>query len=125
MKYFEQAKKIWTKHVPQNGQSDIVEGELIRAIEKLRWEAQSNGNANWDEGFEMLASYILEILNDNEVFKPDALLEIKSDVNTLLTSEYEPYLEDDLYDRLADRVIEWHLAKNGPIKRAINPNLYR
>ena len=125
MKYFEQAKKIWTKHVPQNGQSDIVEGELIRAIEKLRWEAQSNGNANWDEGFEMLASYILEILNDNEVFKPDALLEIKSDVNTLLTSEYEPYLEDDLYDRLADRVIEWYLAKNGPIKRAITPNLYR
>ncbi|WP_280166771.1 hypothetical protein [Priestia aryabhattai] len=125
MKYFEQAKEIWTKYVPKNGQSDIVEGELIRAIEKLRWEAQSNGNGNWDEGFEVLASYILEILNDNEVFNPESLLEIKSDVNTLLTSEYEPYLEDDLYDRLADRVIGWHLAKNGPIKRTINPNLYR
>ncbi|KML24637.1 hypothetical protein [Priestia aryabhattai] len=125
MKYFEQAKEIWTKYVPKNGQSDIVEGELIRAIEKLRWEAQSNGNGNWDEGFEMLASYILEILNDNDVFKLDTLSEIQSDVNTLLTSEYEPYLEDDLYDRLADRVIEWHFAKKGPIKRTINQNLYR
>ncbi|MGX4608020.1 hypothetical protein [Priestia sp. JNUCC 25] len=125
MKYFEQAKEIWTKYVPKNGQSDIVEGELIRAIEKLRWEAQSNGNGNWDEGFETLGSYILEILNDNDVFEPDTLLEIQSDVNTLLTSEYEPYLEDDLYDRLADHVIEWHFAKKGPIKRAINKNLYR
>ncbi|MCQ9282517.1 hypothetical protein NQ129_12080 [Priestia aryabhattai] len=59
MKYFEQAKEIWTKYFPKNGQTDIVEGELIRAIDKLRWEAQSNGN--WDERFEMLASYILEI----------------------------------------------------------------
>ncbi|MFS0907508.1 hypothetical protein AB3N02_31570 [Priestia aryabhattai] len=55
----------------------------------------------------MLGSYILEILNDDDVFQADALSEIKSDVNTLLTSEYEPYLEDDLYDRLIDRVIEW------------------
>ena len=73
----------------------------------------------------MLASYILEILNDNDVFKTDTLLEIQTDVNILLTSEYEPYLEDDLYDRLADRVVEWHLAKKGPIKRTINQNLYR
>jgi len=125
MKHFEQAKEIWNKYVPKSGQSDIVEGELIRAIEKLRWEAQNNGNGNWDKGFEMLASYIAEILNDTDVFKPDTLSEIKTDVNTLLTSEYEPYLEDDLYDRLADHVIEWHIARNGPIKRTINPNLYR
>ncbi|MFB8427071.1 hypothetical protein ACFC4S_34580 [Priestia megaterium] len=125
MKYFEQAKEIWSKYVPKSGQSNIVEGELIRAIEKLRWEAHSNGNANWDEGFEMLALYILEILNDNDVFKPDTLLEIQSDINILLNAENEPYLEDDLYDRLVDCVIEWHIAKKGPIKREINPNLYR
>ncbi|MGE1114439.1 hypothetical protein ACQJ0K_22040 [Priestia megaterium] len=125
MKYFEQAKEIWSKYVPKSGQSNIVEGELIRAIEKLRWEAQSNGNANWDEGFEMLALYILEILNDNDVFKPNILLEIQSNINTLLNAEDEPYLEDDLYDRLADWVIEWHIAKKGPIKRETNPNLYR
>ncbi|GMG73324.1 hypothetical protein ShirakiTB12_17920 [Priestia megaterium] len=72
-----------------------------------------------------MALYILEILNDNDVFKPDTLLEIQSDVNTLFTSKYEPYLEDELYDRLVDHVIEWHFTKKGLIKRTINQNLYR
>ncbi|MGF9947433.1 hypothetical protein ABEX44_30025 [Priestia megaterium] len=90
------------KYVPKSGQSGVVEGELIRAIEKLRCEAQDNGNANWDAGFEMLGSYILEILNDDDVFQADALS-----------------------DRLIDHVIEWHFAKNGPIEREKNLNLYR
>jgi len=51
MKYFEEAKQIWVNYVPKSGQSDTVEGELIRAIEKLRYEAQNNGNVNWDQGF--------------------------------------------------------------------------
>ncbi|MFS0907509.1 hypothetical protein AB3N02_31575 [Priestia aryabhattai] len=46
MRYFEEAKEIWVKYVPKSGQSGVVEGELIRAIEKLRCEAQDNGNAN-------------------------------------------------------------------------------
>lgn len=39
MKYFDEAKELWVNYVPRNGQSDIVEGEVIRAIEKLRCEA--------------------------------------------------------------------------------------
>ncbi|MFF2440086.1 hypothetical protein [Priestia megaterium] len=57
MKYFDEAKELWLNYVPRNGQSDIVEGEVIRAIEKLRFEAQGNGNANWDGGFEMVVLY--------------------------------------------------------------------
>ncbi|MFP7732066.1 hypothetical protein ACLHDF_01320 [Priestia aryabhattai] len=125
MKYFEEARELWLKYVPRNGQSDVVEGEAIRAIEKLRCEAQGNGNANWDKGFEMLVLYMLEVLNDPAVFSPDVLAEIKADVHTLLTSAEDPYLEDDVYDRLTDRVIEWHMAKGGPIKREKNPHLYR
>ncbi|MEH6840872.1 hypothetical protein V7Z47_20050 [Priestia megaterium] len=125
MKYFDEAKELWLNYVPRNGQSDIVEGEVIRAIEKLRCEAQGNGNANWDVGFEMLVFYILEVLNDPDVFSASMLAEIKADVHTLLTSVEDPYLEDDVYDRLADCVIEWHIAKGGPIKREKNPQLYR
>ncbi|MCZ8495090.1 hypothetical protein [Priestia megaterium] len=125
MKYFDEAKEIWVKHVPKSGQSDVVEGEVIRAIEKLRCEAQGNGNANWDKGFEMLVLYILDVLNDPAVFRSAVLAEIKADIHTLLTSTEDPYLEDDVYDRLTDRVIEWHMAKGGPIKREKNPQLYR
>ncbi|MED4029202.1 hypothetical protein P4672_23420 [Priestia megaterium] len=125
MKYFDEAKELWLNYVPRNGQSDIVEGEVIRAIERLRCEAQGNGNANWDGGFEMLVLYILDVLNDPDVFSTAMLAEIKADVHTLLTSAEDPYLEDDVYDRLTDRVIEWHIAKGGPIKREKNSQLYR
>lgn len=57
MDYFEEAKAIWDRHVPRVGQSKTVEGEMLRAVEKLRDEAVRNGNGNWDEGFETLLAY--------------------------------------------------------------------
>jgi hypothetical protein len=37
--YFKKAKSIWQSYVPKSGQSEFVQGELLRAIEKLRDEA--------------------------------------------------------------------------------------
>lgn len=124
MKYFEEAKNIWKNYVPKNGQSEIVEGELIRAIEKLRYEAQNNGNGNWDEGFELFCQYIWDILNDDKVFEKDVLHEIRTDIDTINNSEV-PYLEDDLYDRITDHIIEWSIAHKGPIKRTKDPKQHR
>ncbi|MCU5690807.1 hypothetical protein OCB18_24440 [Bacillus cereus] len=124
MKYFEEAKNIWKNQVPKNGQSDTIEGELIRAVEKLRYEAQNNGNGNWDEGLERFCKYIWDILNDSKIFESNSLEEIKYDIKTLLDYE-NPYLEDDLYDRITDRVVEWSIAHNGPIGREKDPKQYR
>ncbi len=124
MKYFEEAKNIWKNQVPKNGQSDTIEGELIRAVEKLRYEAQNNGNGNWDEGLERFCEYIWDILNDSKTFESHSLEEIKFDIKTLLDYK-NPYLEDDLYDRVTDRVVEWSIAHNGPIRREIDPKQYR
>ncbi|AJH17093.1 hypothetical protein ACFVV6_26855 [Bacillus mycoides] len=124
MKYFEEAKSIWKSQVPKNGQSDTIEGELIRAVEKLRYEAQNNGNGNWDEGLERFCEYIWDILNDSKTFESNSLEEIKFDIKTLLDYE-NPYLEDDLYDRITDRVVEWSIAHNGPISREKDPKQYR
>ena len=53
MKYYAEAKRLWSTYVPKNGQADTVQGELIRAIEKLRDEVQRNGNGNWDRGHQI------------------------------------------------------------------------
>jgi hypothetical protein len=45
--YFEEAQDIWKNFVPPSGQAATVQGELLRAIEKLRDEAMRNGNGNW------------------------------------------------------------------------------
>lgn len=124
MKYFEEAKKNWENHVPKSGQSDIVEGELIRAIEKLRYEAQNNGNANWDEGFELFCQYLQDVLNDENIFEYNVLEEIRTDIDTLLNYE-QPYFDDDLYDRIIDHIIEWSLGRKGPIKREKDQKQFR
>lgn len=124
VKYFTEAQDIWRKFVPEKGQSNVVEGELIRAIEKLRTEAYDNGNANWDIAFAYFCDYIWEKLNDSTTFSLNEIKEIRSDLDRIL--EYkEPYLEDDLYDRIADYVIVWSKVHNGPIPREHDPQQYR
>ena len=56
--YFEEEKKIWQQFVPKSEQAETVQGELLRAVEKLRDEAIRNGNGNWDNGFEILLNYL-------------------------------------------------------------------
>ena len=124
LKYSEEAKYIWQNYVPKSGQADTVQGELIRAIEKLRFEAQDNGNMNWDEGFVHFCDYIWEVLNSWGKFNNEALSGIRIDLNRILDFE-NPYYEDDLYNRISDYIIQWYLQNKEPIKREIDPNLHR
>lgn len=67
--YLENGKYIWKNFVPKSGQAEFVQGELLRAIEKLRDEAQRNGNGNFNEKCHgILVSYLREKLSDNELF---------------------------------------------------------
>jgi hypothetical protein len=124
MKYFEEAKLLWQNFVPKSGQADTVQGELIRAVEKLRDEAQRNGNGNWDQGFEMFCSFIADTLCKSGVFDKETQKEIKSDINRIMDYQ-NPYLEEDLYDRLTDHIVEWYLQNKAPIPREPDPKQFR
>lgn len=113
----EVAKWVWKHLVPKSGQSFTVQGELLRAVEKLRWEAQNNGNINWDDGFVMFIDYLRDHLTSEAGFSTEEKAEIEEDLDRLrnflpveqLTDDSHatglPYVEDDLYDRLVSRVI--------------------
>lgn len=123
MRYFEEAKGIWEAHVPESGQADTVQGELLRAVEKLRDEAIRNGNGNWDEGFEILLAYLERHLLDPAVYQPETIEATRSALARL--GDYEnPHLEDALYDELGDRVVEY-FRFHGSQPRAQNPDLRR
>lgn len=124
MKYFEEAKFVWENYVPRSGQADTIQGELLRSIEKLRYEAQDNGNINWDDKFVLLCEYIWDVLNSWGKFSGESLTEIRNDLNRILDYE-KPYLKDDLYDRISDHIIEWYLQNKEPIKREKDSNQYR
>lgn len=97
---------------------------MLRAIEKLRYEAQDNGNINWDDRFEMFCEYIWNTLNSWGKFDDVVLTEIKNDIDRI-RNYINPYVKDDLYDRLTDHAMEWYLQNREPIKRDKDPNQYR
>jgi hypothetical protein len=123
VKYFEEAKQIWKSFVPKSGQANTVQGELLRAVEKLRDEALRNGNLNWDEGFEMLLNYLESKFTDRKVYSEESLKKTK-DILARLRDFNNPYLEDDLYDELGNRVVEYYkFYGSQPHKE--NTDLYR
>jgi hypothetical protein len=131
------AKWIWRNLVPKDGQASTVQGELLRAVEKLRWEAQENGNINWDDGFVILIGYLRETLNadagiadsERQILNRDldrvARFTPLEDGDEDLDPEMLPYVDDDLYDRLTSRVVAFSRANPEPIMRSINPGLVR
>lgn len=108
--------------MPASGQATTVQGELIRAVEKLRDEAHRNGN--WDGGFVILAEFLRTALVSSGVFSEQAVAEIEQDVDRLLSFE-SPEMDDGPYDRLSDRVVEWARANPAPVAHQRNPALHR
>jgi hypothetical protein len=123
MNYLEEGEKIWKLFVPKSGQADTVQGELLRAVEKLRDEAIRNGNGNWDAGFEILLNYLESKLLDNRVFSEERIAETKRILARLKDFD-NPCLEDEPYDDLDDRVVDYYRFY-GSQPHEKNPNLRR
>jgi hypothetical protein len=100
-----------------------VQGELLRAVEKLRDEAQRNGNLNWGSGQKAFIAYLRENLIGSALFDQTAAQEIQADLDTLGKFEY-PETSEAPYDRLTDRVIEWCHAHPEPVPHTRNPHLH-
>lgn len=143
-KYYDQCKYIWKNYVPESGQSNILQGELLREIEKLRYEAQDNGNINWDKDFSWFCDFIIETLCYRDIFSDDekakiilALEYIKEcgnyakqwndgqisdddvDMNRIA------YTKDNLYDMVSDAIGYFQLKTAGPIPFNKNDEIKR
>jgi hypothetical protein len=114
VKYFEEARSLWQQYVPARGQADTVQGELLRAVEKLRDEAQRNGNLNWCGDHVILAGYIRTQLMGSGLFTGNAARQVEQDIDRVLDAE-RPETSDEPYDRLADRIVEWSHAHPEPV----------
>lgn len=134
----EVARWIWKNLVPKSGQASFVQAEILRAIEKLRWEAQSNGNINWDDRFTLLTHFIEKHLGSQPCFNDTTKEVISNDINRLRkfksVPEIEdvsdlaangPYTDDDLYNRLTDRLIDYCRSHPKLIPHNIVPEQYR
>jgi hypothetical protein len=121
--FFDEARHIWQTYVPRVGQADTVQGELLRAVEKLRDEAIRNGNGNWDESFDILLLYLEERLLDPTVYSDKAIADTRKILARLHAYE-NPLMDDEPYDELGDRVVEY-FRRRGSQPNALNPRLRR
>lgn len=117
-------KLIWRTYVPKSGQASTVQGELLRANEKLRDESHRNGNLNWDDGFEVLALYILDTLTASPDVSDGAKAQLRLDVERVLDFE-RPNTEDDLFDRIERAILDWCARNEVAVPRTPNPLLHR
>ena len=121
--YLEKGKFIWQNFVPKSGQAETVQGELLRAIEKLRDEAHRNGNANFNKNcHEILVEYLREKLTDKKIFDAETIEQINTDLDKIKI-ENQPYLEDDIFDRIDDRIVDWFMFYGDKKLHKKNPDL--
>lgn len=118
------ARWVWKNLVPKSGQSSWVQGELIRCIEKLCWEAQNNGNGNWDTEFSQIADWLEQTLCNEPTFSEEVRRQICDDVAVLQNFMY-PYTDQDLYDRLTNHVVAFCRLHPLPIPKPVDPKLSR
>ena len=131
------AQWVWENLVPRSGQADSVQGEVLRAIEKLAWEAQKNGNINWDVGFEKLVSFLKEVFLAESSFTERTKKSIETDLsrleNFIFPTELEnreqahllPCVDDALYDRLEGYLVEFCIYNQKVIALKEDPEQYR
>ncbi len=70
MRYGKQCKMIQESYVPKSGAAEVLQGELLRELEKLRYEAQNNGNVNWDDDYDYFCDFIKDTLCSKAYFLP-------------------------------------------------------
>lgn len=148
MKYSEQysdeCKYIWKNYVPKRGQANCLQGELLREIEKIRYEAQDNGNINWDEDYSYFCDFISKSLLEQNIFSEEEKQEIVAIMTHLKDcgfyakkvydgvisdEEADPnkiaYTEDNLYDIICDKIGRLQSEHPEPIPYNVNEDIRR
>ncbi|BBA36213.1 uncharacterized protein sS8_4283 [Methylocaldum marinum] len=120
-------RRLWEKLVPQRGQADTVQGELLRCIGKITDEAYRNGNENWDESFELMTRFIGQALDDPIAFADHERVKIRGAVERILMNPGSPDLSGpgSSYYYLAEQATKWCHHHPEPVPRKLNPKLQK
>ena len=129
-RYDQEYQELWDALVPKSGQADTVQGELVRVIARLANEYYRNGNGNWDMGFRIYTNFLYKYLRDKTTFDATKISQIEQDIQLIRdfgSGKAQLYFvdEEDVYDRITDRVVEWCRQHPELIHREHNPKLYR
>lgn len=117
-------KRLWKELVPPEGQANTVQGELIRAVGRLKDEAFRNGNQNFGKSHRILCKYIRETMTDTEVFSRDEIKELDRWIERVLDAEHPDVLgPSTCFHHLFEMAVRWCQAHPDLIPHEPNPAL--
>lgn len=125
IKWWEEHPRLWEELVPSSGQAETLQGELIRCAGKLTDEAYRNGNINWESGYDRLARFLGENLNDSATFTPEERQQIADAVTTIIRDFERPDTSGhgSPYYYLTEMAVRWCLANPKPLDYKKDPTL--
>lgn len=115
--HFEECKKIWQTQVPTIGESDSVQGEMLREIEKMRYEAVQNGNANWDDSYSFFCGNLYDLLSAANVLDEEKCETLRTvlDYLKLCGESGKVHTDFDVYDYVNDCIAAYSFAHPEPV----------
>jgi hypothetical protein len=110
----ELAYKLWSDLVPASGPAATLQGELLRSVERLRDEAQQNGNANYRKDHRRMAVFVRDTLVRSGIFDKGEVDLIRNNTHMLMKAS-RPYIKNDVFDHLVDQVCVFYTRNPNPI----------
>ncbi|MDO8341159.1 MAG: hypothetical protein Q7T59_04235, partial [Candidatus Woesebacteria bacterium] len=74
---------IWKKLVPKEGVAKTIQGEMVRAIGRIKGDYYRNGFGNWYPMFYELSQFLATHLIDESTFKPFTLSVLRADIRVI------------------------------------------
>lgn len=106
----EQHEILWQLLVPSRGQTQTLQGEVIRLSGKLAREIMDNGGINWDDEFRKMLFALVRYLGKGNPLVFDELSEAEKIVKRLKNGN-----GDDEPERLMELAVTWVNANPNPI----------
>ncbi len=111
-RYQKEYDELFDLLVPQSGEAESVQGELVRAIRKLESDYYRNGSANFFPSYQRLATFLRQRLRLKSIFDEETMRQIEEDIEIMrqhgrgLTGA-----DENCYDRITDCVVEYCRAR--------------
>ena len=95
--------ELWDLPVPDSGQCQTLQGEVIRIAGRVGYEVYDNGGINWDRSFGALLDQYLSVVRSGLPMPPDSVARAEAAVASLKGRSMSHQAVDDI----TELAVEW------------------
>lgn len=95
--------RLWDQLVPDSGQCQTVQGEVIRIAGRVGYEVYDNGGVNWDHSFGALLDQYLSVVRSGLPIPPSSVACAEAAVASLKSRSMSHQAVDDI----TELAVEW------------------